>query len=228
MFFLLCSLLSYSGEPPESSHHMEIEVIGKKYKEIYIAPPVVKQDGKEITNYDYAPVVFSKMVLYHKTANYYYDAKIEGIFNTDTISIIADECSYELTPYKCASENNHWVLRTDIQITDQKAYITMVLFDENMMPAASSTVSKKLRRKIIPRKKQTTTVTPNGVGFGSNTTTSCQDKTSCSTQTRGAVVPRNTTGYSTEELEPTILNFPAIIDSGDVGQAVQLLYSNLK
>ena len=103
----------------------------------------------------------------------------------------------------------------------------MTLFDEDSMPVAASIVSKKLRREIIPRKKQTTTVTPNGIGFGSNTNTVCKDKQSCSTQTRGAIGPRNTTGFSTEDLEPTIINFPAIIDSGDVSQAVQLLYNSL-
>jgi hypothetical protein len=104
----------------------------------------------------------------------------------------------------------------------------MTLFDEDSMPVSASIVSKKLRRKIIPRKKQTTTVTPNGMGFGSNTTTVCRDKESCSTQTRGAIGPRNTTGFSTEDLEPTIINFPAIIDATDVSQAVQLLYDNLR
>ena len=205
MFFLLCSLLSHAEEPSEPSHQMEIEVIGKQYKEIYVAPPVVKQDGKEITDYDYAPVVFSKMVLYHKSANYYYNAKIEGIFNTNTISVIADTCSYETTPYKCSSENNHWVLRTDIQITAQKAYISMVLFDENMMPAASATVSKKLRRQIIPTRQQTS-----------------------KSSTNGSVQGVNVNQESTIEERPIILDFPAIIDSGDVSQVVQLLYSNLK
>ena len=204
MFFLLCSLLSHSGEPPEPDHQMEIEVVGKRYKEIYIAPPVVRQDGKEVIEYDYAPVVFSKMVLHQKSANYYYDAKIEGIYNTNTISVIADDCDYINKPYLCSSENNHWVLRTDIQITAQKAYITMILFDENMMPAASSTVSKKLKRKIIPHKKQTS-------------------DTNISAGNQGI----NVTKETLREEKPIILNFPAIIDSGDVSQAVQLLYNSL-
>ena len=225
MFFLLCSLLSIAGEP---DHQMEIEVVGSQYKDIFVMPPEVKQDGKEVTKYDYEPVVLSKLVMSMKTANYYWNANIEGIYNLNTISSIGGDCDYEAKPFQCTNENSHHILKTDIQITNQKAYIAMTLFDEDLMPIASATVSKKLRRKIIPRKKQTTTVTPNGIAFGSNTNTVCSDKTSCSTQTRGGVAPRNTTGFSTEELEPTIINFPAIIDSGDVGQVVQLLYSNLK
>tara|TARA_B100000282_G_scaffold293759_1_gene269655 strand:- start:692 stop:1387 length:696 start_codon:yes stop_codon:yes gene_type:complete len=225
MFFLLFSLLSGAGEP---DHQMEIEVIGSQYKDIFIMPPKVKQDGEEVTKYDYAPVVLSKMVMSMKTANYYWNANIEGIYNLNTISAIGGDCDYETKPFQCANENSHHILETDIQITDQKAYIAMTLYDEDSMPVASSTVSKKLRRKIIPRKKRTTTVTPNGVAFGSNTNTVCRDKQSCSIQNRGVVAPRNTTGFSTEELEPTIINFPAVIDSNDVSQAVQLLYSNLK
>ena len=224
MFFLLCSLMSYAGEPV----NMEMEVIGSQYKDIYVMPPLVKQDGKEVTQYDYEPVVMSKMVMSRKTANYYYNANIEGIYNIDTVSIIGGDCDYENKPLQCSSENSHHVLKTDIQITDQKAYISMTLFDEDLLPIASSIVSKKLRRKIIPRKKNTTTIMPNGVGFGSNTNIACRDKQSCSIQNRGIIAPRNTTGFSTEELEPTIINFPAVIDSNDVSQAVQLLYSNLK
>ena len=224
MFFLLCSLLSIADE----SINMEMEVIGSQYKDIYVIPPKVKQDGKEVTQYDYEPVVMSKLVMSMKTANYYYNANIEGIYNIDTVSIIGGDCDYESKPLQCSSENSHHALKTDIQITDQKAYISMTLFDEDLVPIASSIVSKKLRRKIIPRKKQTTTVTPNGIGFGSNTNTTCQNSQSCSIQNRGVIAPRNTTGFSTEELEPTIINFPAIIDSNDVSQAVQLLYSNLK
>lgn len=224
MFFLLCSLLSVADE----SVNMEMEVIGSEYKDIFIMPPIVKQDGKEVTQYDYAPVVLSKMVLSKKTANYYYNANIDGIYNLDTVSVIGGSCDYEKKPFQCSNENSHHILQTDVQITNQKAYISMTLFDEDLVPIASSTVSKKLRRKIIPRKKQTTTVTPNGIGFGSNTNTTCQNSQSCSTQNRGIIAPRNTTGFSTEELEPTIINFPAIIDSTDVSQAVQQLYSNLK
>lgn len=225
MFFLLCSFLSHAAEP---AHHMEMEVVGSLYKDIYVVPPVVKQDGKEVLKYDYAPAVLSKIVLNKKTANYYYNANIDGVYNINTISLIGGSCDYETKPFECSNENDHYVLITDIQITDQKAYISMTLFDEDSMPVATSIVSKKLRRKIIPRKKRTTTVTPNGMSMGSNTTTTCRDKTSCSSQTRGGIYPNNTTGFSTEDLAPTIINFPAIIDSSDINQAVQLLYSSLK
>jgi hypothetical protein len=224
MFFLLCSLLSVAEEPV----NMEMEVIGSQYKDIYVMPPVVKQDGKAVTKYDYAPIVLSKMVMSMKTANYYWNANIEGIYNLNTVSVIGGNCDYETKPFQCANQNSHHILETDIQITDQKAYIAMTLYDEDSMPVASSTVSKKLRRKIIPRKKRTTTITPNGVAFGSNTNAVCRDKQSCSIQNRGIIAPRNTSGFSTEELEPTIINFPAVIDANDVSQAVQLLYSNLK
>lgn len=223
MFFLLCSLLSMADEPV----NMEMEVTGNQYKDILILPPEVRQDGKIVTEYDYEPLVMSKMVLSKKTANYYYDANIDGIYNLSTITVLGGKCNYEKKPFECANENDHHVLKTDIQITNQKAYISMTLFDEDSMPVAASIVSKKLRREIIPHKKQTTTVTPNGLGFGSNTNTACTDKKSCSTQTRGIVAPRNTTGFSTEDLEPTIINFPAIIDTTDVSQAVQLLYNSL-
>ena len=223
MFFLLCSLLSMANEPV----NMEMEVTGNQYKDILILPPEVRQDGKLVMEYDYAPLVMSKMVLSKKTANYYYNANIDGIYNLSTIMTLSGKCNYKKKPFECANENDHYILKTDIQITDQKAYISMTLFNEDSMPVAASIVSKKLKREIIPRKKQTTTVSPNGLGFGSNTNMTCPDKQSCSIQNRGIVAPRNSTGFSTEDLEPTIINFPAIIDAIDVSQAVQLLYNSL-
>ena len=205
MLFLLCNLMSFAGEPSESTHQLEIEVVGNTYKEIYVAKPTVKQDGKEITNYDYEPVIFSKMILHQKSANYYYDANISAIYNNNTIGMTSDSCDYNKEPYLCSSKNNHWVLKTDIQITAQKAYITAVLLDEDLIPYASATVSKKLKREIIPTKQQNSKsiVAGNVQGVNINQETSKEEK-------------------------PIILDFPAIIDSTDVSQLVQLLYSNFK
>ena len=204
MLFLLYNLMTFAGELPEPTQDMEIVVTGNQYKEIYVAPPIVKQDGKKVTDYDYEPVVFSKMILHQKTANYYYDANISSIYNNDTIIVVSKNCDYNKNPYLCSNKNDHWVLKTDIQITAKKAYIAMVLFDENMTPVASSTVSKKLKREIIPTKQQNakSIVAGNVQGVNINQETSKEEK-------------------------PIILNFPAIIDATDVSQAIQLLYSNL-
>ena len=202
MLFLLFGMLSWSGE---DTPDMEIEVNASLDKDIYIAPPVVKQDGKEVSDYDYAPIVFSKMVMYKKTANYYYDAKIGDIYNDITIITLDQHCNYKEKPILCSYENSHWVLKTDIQITRDKAYISMTLFDDAGQPASSATVSKKLRRKIIPRRRSEqrsdTSISPGGV---------------------------NASRQKKSEDDPLILNFPAIIDEGDVGQAVQLLYGSLR
>lgn len=203
MLFLLCNLL-WSGAP-DSSYDMEIEVVGQENNNIYITPPNVMQDGAPVKKYDYAPVVFSKMVLNKKTANYYYDANINGIYNKDTINAIKKRCNYIKEPIKCANKNDHWVLTTDIQISYEKAYISMTLYDENSVPIASSTVSKKLKREVIPHKTQTSDTNMNAGNQGINVTR-----------------------QTAREEKPIVLNFPAIIDSADVNQAVQLLYNNLQ
>ena len=204
MFFLLflLSLFSIAGEP---QHDMSIKVIGKQSNDIYIAPPIVKQDGKEVTQYDYAPVVFSKMVLSKKTANYYYDANIDVIYSHDTISVIGSKYNYKKKPFKCSDENDHWILKTDIQITYTKAYISMTLFNEDLVPIASSTVSKRLKREVIPHKTRSSDTNVNAGNQGINVTR-----------------------QTSREEKPIILNFPAIIDTTDVSQAVQLLYNNLQ
>ena len=128
MLFLLFGMLSWSGEGP---HDMEIEVNASLDKDIYIAPPIVKQDGKEVVDYDYTPVVFSKMVSYKKTANYYYGANIGDIYNNVTITTLETKCDYKKRPLLCSYENSHWVLKTDITITSNKAYISMTHIDDN-------------------------------------------------------------------------------------------------
>ena len=149
---------------------MEINVIGRQSNDIYIAPPIVKQDGKQIKEYDYAPVIFSKMVLNKKTANYYYDANIDAIYDTDTITVIDSHCNYKKKPFKCSDDNDHWVLKTNIQITYTKAYISMTLFNEDLIPVASSTVSKRLKRQVIPHKTQSSDTNVNAGNQGINVT----------------------------------------------------------
>ena len=81
----------------------------------------------------------------------------------------------------------------------------MTLFNEDLIPVASSTVSKRLKRQVIPHKTQSSDTNVNAGNQGINVTR-----------------------QTAREEKPIILNFPAIIDSNDVSQAVQLLYSNLK
>ena len=79
---------------------------------IKIGISIVKIPSVEITNYDYEPVIFSKMILHQKSANYYYDANISAIYNNNTIGMTSDSCDYNKEPYLCSSKNNHWVLKT--------------------------------------------------------------------------------------------------------------------
>ena len=129
MFFLLCSLLSIAGEPVD----MGMEVTGNQYIDILILPPEVAQDGKSVTEYDYEPLVMSKMVLSKKTANYYYDANIDGIYNLNTISVLGSKCNYKKKPFECANENDHHVLKTDIQNKRNKFLIIHLFFIINKL-----------------------------------------------------------------------------------------------
>lgn len=221
MFFLLfvLSLFNVYSMPSDS-----MTVIGNRYENIYIMTPVVKQDGKEITKYNYEPLVMSVMTL-HKSFARHYD--IDGIYNNSNIETMG-KCDYIKKPFECSNENDHWILMTDIQITRTQAYITMTLFDENSMPISASIVSKKIRRKIIPRKKRTVTSVPAGIGVRGSTKTSCQSKGDCKQETTGVIGGRTATSATVEDLPPTIINFPAIIDNEDVRQAAMLLYSSLR
>jgi hypothetical protein len=199
-------------------------VIGNRYENIYIMTPTVKQDGKEIIAYNYEPLIMSVMTLHRSFARHY---DIDGIYNNANIETMG-RCNYKKRPFECSNENDHWVLMTDIQITRTKAYIAMTLFDENSMPIGGSIVSKKIRRKIIPRKKRTVTSVPAGIGVSGRTKTSCKSKEDCTQETTGVIAGRTATTATVEDLPPTILNFPAVIGNEDVRQAALLLYSSLR
>jgi hypothetical protein len=199
-------------------------VIGNRYENIYIMTPTVRQDGKEIKKYNYEPLVMSVMTLHRSFARNY---DIDGIYNNSNIETMG-RCDYIKKPFKCSNENDHWALMTDIQITRSQAYISMTLFDENSMPIAAAIVSKKIRRKIIPHKKRTVTSVPAGIGVSGRTKTSCKSKEDCTQETTGVIAGRTATTATVEDLPPTIINFPAIINNEDVRQAAMLLYSSIR
>ena len=218
LMFLLC-FFNVWATPDDS-----MIVYGTQYENIYVMPPVVKQDGKDVTKYDYGPLVISVMTLHRGFARNYH---IDGIFSEANISQMGD-CNYKQRPFECSNENDHWILMTDIQITDDQAYISLTLFDQNSMPISASVVSKKLRRKIIPRKKRTVNQTPMGIGMRGQSRTFCKSKEDCSQQSSGIIAGRSATTVQTEDLPPTIINFPAIIRNNDVRQAAMLLYTSLR
>ena len=203
-----------------------LEVIGKRYNEIYIDDAIVKQDGITISKYDYTPIILSYMALHHST--FYKNGEIGGIYDKDSIDIAEIDCDFKKDSLKCGSENEIWVLKSVIAITRKQAYVTLILHDETGNIISSATISKRLRRKIIPRKKRTVNSVPAGIGMSGRTKTSCRSKEDCTQQTSGVIAGRSATSVQTEDLPPTIINFPAIIRNEDIRQAAILLYTSIR
>jgi len=202
-----------------------MEVVGSQYAEIYIDKPVVKQDGNDIKKYDYSPIVLSMMAQHHEA--FYRRGIVSGIYDVNSVELADIKCNFKKDALKCGAENDLWVLKSVINITYNQAYVTLMLYDEIGNIISSATVSKKLRRKIIPRKKRTTTTVPGGIGYASKGKTTCS-KNSCDTQTTGGTYSRNASITTSEDLPPTIINFPAVITNNDVRQAVMMLYMSIR
>ena len=148
MFLFLLSLFSsfvLADTPIET-----MEVVGSRYDDIYIDKPVVMQDGNIVKKYDYSPILMSIMGQHHRT--FYRSGEIGGIYNDETIKLYDNSCDFRNNSLKCGKENDVWILKSTIQITRNQAYIALFLYDENTTLIGTASVSKKLRRKIIPRR----------------------------------------------------------------------------
>jgi len=126
-----------------------------KNEKIYVAPPTIHDDTlKEYQSHINSLIVSSANVNTHwvkRTRNvdkvYIYDKHTIG-YALDTI------CNYN-RPLKCASENYHWVLVTDIFTTENFATVVVKLYDENIQLIASSSKSSYSIEKCKAQIKET-------------------------------------------------------------------------
>jgi hypothetical protein len=133
-----------------------------RHKEIYVAPPTINDpELNEISDYINSLLVATAGVNSHWVKRQGYGDKV-SVYDKYTISFDKDTvCNYD-KPLECARENLHWVLITDISVTDDFAMIILKLYDENtQLIASTSKASYSIEKCKQPVK--TTTISKNGM-----------------------------------------------------------------
>lgn len=127
----------------------------KEKEEIYVAPPTIHDESLE----SYQQYITSLIVSSANTNTHWVkrSKRAEDVFIYDkhTIGYALDTtCNYN-RPLKCAAENYHWVLITDIFTTESFATIVVKLYDADMQLIASASKSSYSVEKCKPQVKET-------------------------------------------------------------------------
>jgi len=131
------------------------------HKEIYVAPPTINDPSlNEIQNYITSLLVSAVGNNSHWVKRQGH-ADIVSIYDKYTINLCKDTvCDYD-KPIECAVENLHWVLITDISVSDNFAMIILKLYDEEArLIASTSRASYSIEKCKQPVK--TTTIKQQG------------------------------------------------------------------
>ena len=151
MFWLMMSLLM--AQEPTSQ-----EVVNK---EIYVAPPTINDPTLEqIQDYITSLVVAATGTNAHWVRRQGHGDTV-SVYDKYTINLSKDTvCDYR-KPLECGVENMHWVLITDIAVTENFAFIVMKLYDEDAQLIASTSKASYSIEKC-KRPVKTTTISSQG------------------------------------------------------------------
>ena len=145
---------------------------------IYVEPMKVYKNGSEVVNYISNQMVFTHSSQYVSMAKqkseygweYIEDSDNVNVYNEKSIKYRFSGCDYKEDALGCSVRNNHYYLRTFLELREDDALIIQQLFDSKARIVSSATSSsKKIIRWI---KQQEVTVIQNQGLFGNQTITS--------------------------------------------------------
>tara|TARA_B100000212_G_C27354101_1_gene525022 strand:+ start:645 stop:1238 length:594 start_codon:yes stop_codon:yes gene_type:complete len=154
-----------------------LSVFAKEFN-VYVEPMKVYRDGTEIANYISNQLVFTQASQHIKMAKqksqygweYIEDSNNVNVYNEKTIGHRFSGCDYHEDALGCSVKNNHYYLRTFLELRDDEALIIQHLFDSKARIISSATSSSK---KIIQwiKQQEVNVVQTQGL-MGSQTATS--------------------------------------------------------
>ena len=126
---------------------------------IYVEPMKVYKNGSEVVNYISNQMVFTHSSQYVSMAKqksgygweYIEDSDNVNVYNEKSIKYRFSGCDYKEDALGCSVRNNHYYLRTFLELREDEALIIQQLFDSKARIVSSATSSSK---KIIQWIKQ--------------------------------------------------------------------------
>ena len=145
---------------------------------IYVEPMKVFQNGSQVINNISNNITFTFASQHISMAKqksdygweYIEDSDNVNVYNNKTIGYRYSGCDYSEDALGCSVRNNHYYLRTFLELREDEALITQQLFDSKARVVSSSTSSSK---KIIQwiKQQEVNVVQSQGL-MGSQTATS--------------------------------------------------------
>ena len=134
-------------------------VVFAKEINIYVEPMKVYKNGTQIVNHISNQIVFTQASQHIAMAKqksqygweYVEDSDNVNVYNEKTIGYHFDGCDYQEDALGCSVKNNHYYLRTFLELREDEALIIQHLFDSKARIVSSATSSSK---KIIQWIKQ--------------------------------------------------------------------------
>jgi hypothetical protein len=142
MYWLMTAMMLSSAEPEVT-------------KKIFVAPPTLHDENlQQFQPYLNSLLVSAASVNTHWVKRSYRGSEV-FVYDKHTIEYALDTtCDYH-KPLQCGSENQHWVLVTDIFTTKNFATIVVKLYDENIQLISSTSKSSYSMEQCSPQVKQT-------------------------------------------------------------------------
>lgn len=156
-FLMFMLALVSDAHPEDLPADAEIVVEAHQQIEVFVMPAEIidTSDNYSVTIDD--DMVFGYASIHAKLAKVpgdvgYVNVKDDiMIYNSDTIKYVWDNCNYSIDAFKCASQNNHWLLHTKVVVTDHQITISMYVYDELMQIRNTGSVSSTYKISYISR-----------------------------------------------------------------------------
>jgi hypothetical protein len=156
---LLLILSALAGEGPPVTVSPETIVVENRPEEIYIDDAVIIDETKKLNNDNIDSVITGAAAQY---AHHYFNVGNYEPFIFDKYgNEYSEDCDYKRNSYECSRENDHWIVKTNIHLTDEVLTISMRIYDPNGRLRASSsnneiirTVCRQPPRRRVPHPTQ--------------------------------------------------------------------------
>ena len=239
MLFLCCFLLSFfSGNVYAEEPNYAIEVGAHRNFEIFVAPVEVINASEKIN------ATIPDDLIFGYVSTHYYMLEIDNrnggyepfrlnnkgkmsIYNSDTIEYVWDNCDYDEDPMKCSFENNHWIYKTKVTVTDDQVTIAMYLYDSELQIISRGIITKTHSIKVIPQQKTTSRSQPQRMPampiipkcVGEQCPPGLLSPNMMGNQPQQTIV---------EDLEPVVIEIPPRVLTGQFHQASLRLWAGAK
>lgn len=156
---LLLALVALAGEGLPVTVSSETMVVEDTPEEIYVHDASISDEVNKINDETINTIIAGAAAQY---AHHYFNVDSYEPFVFDKYSnTYSDECDYVEESYKCSRVNEHWLLSTNIHLSDEVLTVAMRIYDPAGRLRASSsnnvvieTVCRTPPRRRVPHPTQ--------------------------------------------------------------------------